>query len=421
MQIVNLHQSNFIVPQEDYKLFAPSRFQERRKLEKDMDEIVIRNFLQDGFQVESSIEKTSISPSLKPFKRPRWESIFYPTNDPDIFIGFVAYTLDTANHYISKRVFSEFNKNTNSITHWMPNPNIHQFYLGNIYFDVANGVLYQTMGIRESEDPNCKQDWNSNCPYITKTYSSIDDGNTWAEDSTFQNLFDTFQLIKFEFLDKEHALGFTRRKVAHPKGYGMQQGTYYLIRNMRVVDSLQTPDDVHYNDNYSQYSFNRKGDTIYLGPWGYDMYNFRKPFVQPLLLRSDTSWTFEITADSSQAIQNRALKEDKTRSFQNFDLLENRKMVFKNGAGRLTLNSDVGDEASHSGVKIIEKEKQIYIIDDEYTLVSFDGGIHWNLYPKPLNTAGRYYFLKIDSENIISFFDLSKMEKFQYHFFKTSQ
>jgi hypothetical protein len=334
-----------------------------------------------------------------------------------MFIGFVEYTLDTTNHYMSKRVFSEFDKSTNTITHWMPNPNIHRFYLANIYFDVANGILYQTTGIRESKDPNCNGGWDADCPYTKKIYSSNDDGNTWTEDTVLLKLFNTFQFREFEFLDESHALAFTRRDAIHSKGYKYQRGTYYLIQNMQVVDSLQTPEDLHYNDNYNRYNFKRTGDTLYLGAWGFDNYDYSKPFVQPLLVKSKTSWVFEITEDSREAIQARAEKEKKIpRPYENFELIENRKMVFKNRAGSLMLGSDVTDTVSPWAVKIIEKGEQIYVIDNHYTLVSFDAGTNWFIYPQPLNDRNRYAFLEIDEENEISFFDLSTMQKMIYRF-----
>lgn len=417
VKINNLSQSHFIVPESVYKRRGPLRFQEKRTVEIEMNQQVVENFLNSTLAMEHYTEPTSQSPSLKPYKRPRWESPFYPTNDADVYIGFVECTLDTGNQYISKRVFSEFDKSTNTITHWMPNPNIHRFYLGDIYFDVANGILYQTTGIRQSDDPKCKIGWDVDCPYTTKTYSSKDDGKTWIEDTRFQDNFDKFQFRKFEFLDEKFALAYTRKDAKHSKGYKYQRGTYYLLRNMRVVDSLQTPEDVHYNDNYSHYNFKRTGDTIYLGAWGFDKYDYSKPFVQPLLVKSATGWEFEIVEDSREAIQARAKKEDeKIRPYHNFKLKDNRKMVFKNGAGSLILSRDVAEDISHSGVKIIEKGEQIYLIDDYYTLVTFNGGSTWYIYPQPLNDRGRYAFLDIDEENEISFFDLSKMEKQRYRF-----
>lgn len=418
VQFENISQSNFIIPEDAYKRYAPTRYQDRRAMESEMDELVIDNFVNGELLIDQKTEHTSISTSLEPYAGPRWQSLFYPTNDSNVYVGFVEYTFNSPNQYISKRVFSEFNKSTNSITHWLPNPSIHRFYLANIYFDAANGILYQTTGIRESDDPNCKTGWDDDCPYTTKMYKSKDDGNTWKRDKTLQNLFETYEFRKFEFIDDAHALAFTRRKVQHSKGYGMQQGTYYLLQNMRVVDSLQTPDDIHYNDNYNRYNFNPQGDTIYLGAWGFVNYDYSKPYVQPLLVKTAKGWGFEITEDSRKAVQARASKEEQVRHYKNFELIENREMVFKNGEGSLTLNRDLADDSSVSGIKVIEKDEQIYITDEYYTLVSFNGGLAWYVYPQPLNKNGNYAFLEIDEANEISFFDLGQMQKQQYRFRK---
>lgn len=406
--INNIHSRNFIIPRSIYDSLALHfmPYKRNRALTKKAEEYVLTNFSSPGLKLTRKTKPIQFDRSFLPYKRRNWSGPLYPTSDSTIYFGQIDYVLDTTNLYSSKKVFSLFDTKTNSIQHYTPREDIHLFYSGYLYIDSFNHVLYQTAGIREKFAPECDY-WRTNdCPYTTTIFRSTDSGKTWKEDLLLKQFFLDYSFRDLVFIDKDHALGFSRREIKNKKRY--QQGIYYLIRNGRIIDSLKTPKGVHYNDNYNHHSISRSEDSLYLGSWGIDPYNINNsPFFRPLLVKNQTNWDFLIREYKKRQFPKTKQDQHTVTEYHNFQLINQRQLVFKNGAGSLLVNSDI---------RILEQKQLILILDNDFTYISFDGGTSWYLYPKPLDERGSYTLLHMSGSNTMSFFDLNRMERVSYLF-----
>ncbi|WP_306351421.1 hypothetical protein [Flavobacterium sp. '19STA2R22 D10 B1'] len=420
VKIMNASQRNFLITKDLYESlsYRNSNYETTTKA----DELVQSNFSKGHFTITKEIEPTKIDKAVLPYSKPYIEGDLHPTKDKNLYFGLANYSLDMSRCSSSKKVFSLLNKNDNTIRLWFPKDNPRLFSSDNLYIDSFNNILYQTVWIKKSFDSQ-QSDCSDNFPSTGFIYSSTDDGQTWKENKKLTTLyFDQYKLRKLEFLDKEYALGFTLQTKEHSKKkYDFQQGVYYLFKNMKVVDSLKTPDDLHYNSNYNAYAFAIKNDTISLGPWNFDEYpTSGKPYFQPIITKANHQWHFEVKKEMYFKPTPKIEKET-IKQYQNFQLLNSRKLVFKNGSGSLKLGNDVADNPSDKGFYVIEKGNQIYLLhnssnNDTGVFISFDGGTSWYIYPKALDEDANYKFLEIDNQNRISFFNQWKLFKAFYKF-----
>lgn len=416
VKFINVNQRNFLISKELYESLPTKYGKDKDDLEKEIEEQIVNNFIKTHLNVAKRIEPTKFDNYFPPFKKPGLRTnMLYSTKDSNVFVGIVSYKLDTLNFRGGKGMFSIFNNKENKIIHWSLTDSTHHSSTVYLYPDIFNGVLYNATIVRESPCPLIRY---YNCPYMWKYFRSEDEGKTWTEDVMLKKLFDRYQFRKFEFLDKNHALGFTLRERNKGKRGQYQQGTYYLLKNMRLVDSLRTPDKVHYNSNYSRYNFSKTGDTVSLGHWGLDGRSpYGTSYYTPYLIKTDGKWSFQIKEEFYDTPVPKEQLKDSIREFKNFRLLNKRELVFNNGSGTLSLKSDIIDHPYGNGIYVIEKGNQIYLLcNNRIMLISFDGGTSWFIYPQPLDEHSDYTFLKIDGQNEISFFNKWKMYKMFYTF-----
>ena len=309
------------------------------------------------------------------------------------------------------------NKKENTIEQFLPaeeDPRI--FSSGYLYVDSFNTVIYLSVWTKTGSNEqlsDCRQ--YNNLPYEKCFFRSQDEGKTWQEDKTAKELFIKNDFRQFEFLDKDYALAYSKKTL---KRNNFEQGTYYLLKNMQIIDSLQTPKDINY---YNDYRFCQINDTIFLGVWTYNKPYYinlkhSKPIFQPLLKKVDNEWKFQIEKKKyPYQIPQKPVEIDSIKEYKNFQLINNHELVFKNGSGSLNLKQGVKHETSGCDTYfILEKDSQIYLINDNYIYghiyISFDSGTSWYLYPLPLEQRDSYKLLDIDEQNEISHFSDKRTE-----------
>ncbi|RQO30017.1 hypothetical protein DBR32_14015 [Taibaiella sp. KBW10] len=226
------------------------------------------------------------------------------------------------------------------------------------------------------------------------------------------------------FLDDKHALAFTRQTVQ--KGTNAyEQGIYYLLKNKQVVDSFKTPEGVYYNDNYNGNQFTRLAtDTAVLGIWGiipekaYGTYDY----TRLLLIAKQGEWHFAV----KKVLYEKTLAQydnDTLKNYRHFQLRNGKKLLFNHNSGTFDLDFSVVEEPYLQGIYVLENEQQIVLIDraHEVMWISFDGGLAWYIYPKLTDRFEAYSFLKLDDNDILSYFKINYnphagMQKMSYRF-----
>ena len=171
---------------------------------------------------------------------------------------------------------------------------------------------------------------------------------------------------------------------------------------MQIIDSFKTPEDIYYNSNEMNYRLSAYNDTFYLGLWYYGKNaTLGEPYFQSYLMKIDKQWKFAVEKRMFQRQSyNYAPKpiDSSIVQYENFQLINNKTLVFHNGAGSMELHSVLNND----GVKILEKESHIYIIDSDHmskVYCSCDEESTWFCYPKPLEDGnGRYQFLNINED-----------------------
>lgn len=407
VHIQNLKQSNFIIPKSAYDsvCYISPIYDNRQKHFEKAEKLVVKNFMAGNFSFERSVQTTTFDKSIHPFKLGwnSWRIPYFTTKEKDEYIGILELKYDTLNWSGGRAIIAKYNFNENKMKLWSPTENLMYSSSGHLYKDSFNNDYYNRSIIRDSD---CKE-LIYKCDFVTKLYRSNDEGETWKEDSKLTQLFNKYEIRELEFLDQHHALIFKLDKIRpKDKKYDIQQGTYYLLKDFRIIDSLKTPKDIHYNDNNNRYRFNIENDTIFLGNWSYDKYysNGKTEYSQPILTKNNNKWKFQVVNKMYFINHSKPLLE--MVSYQKFEIV----------GGTLYLNRHNGSLVSnqnnfielHKQGRILENGNQIYLIGLEIgTLFSFDGGYNWFVYPLPLEEDSDYKFLKIDENGIISHFKSS--------------
>ncbi len=411
----NAEQRSFIIPGALYREFS-TNYKERQLIERRKEDRVVANFTEGYITVTRDEAPINTKGRVDPYTKSWGHTQLFPTTNSDVHTGIIQYKFDTINASLSKGVFAVFNKKENTISHWLPRGNMHAFSTAYLYRDTFNGVLYNATLFREMAPP-CTL-LRNDCPFTLKYFRSDDEGRSWREDGKLKKLFDTYKLRQLEFIDERHALGFTLTEKDKGKRSRYQQGTYYLIKDMKVADSLVTPPKVHYNSNHTHYSFSREGDTIRLGQWGSvdGDSKYGDPLYRPFIVGHGGRWKFSVKEDVYKRPKPR-VETPVVKEYVNFTLHEN-KLAFRNGTGTLELTKEVVDEPLGYGIYVLEKGSHIYLLDnaDEVMMVSFDGGTAWYVYPQSLSDRSNCSLLGIDDDRVISFFDLFQMKKVSYKF-----
>lgn len=430
VKIVNFDQRHFIISKELYEEYQHSSLywgsKESIRLKK--EETVLKHFTDGYLKASQKIEPTQFVPT--PFTRHEsWYEMY--RNSPTNSIGLVKY----ANDSISRQMFITYNQEENAVKHWSPTENLYLSSTYKLYKDTFNNVLYSISIVRSNDCTfaNYPNRFPYSCPYTREIYSSRDNGEKWTAEHVLSKLFQKQELRNLAFLDKEFVLAFYRREIKHPKKkYPIQQGVYYLLKNNVIIDSLETPNDVHYNDNYNHYQFELFGDSALIGQWGIDSKRIREvPYSKLTINKEGDQWKFKVSKQFFEYKEREGNAPDTTtQDFQNFKLLKGNQLVFKNGAGALTLerrlvNNQYDGTQYTDAVFVIEKGKQIcltrtngltYYSNDafggSFVLLSFDGGTSWYINPEPLDKDNSYYqFLDLNENGEVTIFNKWKFYK----------
>lgn len=416
IHIKNVKQSHFIIPKKVYeKLAITFNYNERGKLIKEADEYVCSKFMKSMYTISKTEQAIKLDSMFKPYKSIWGYKEMYPTKNPDEYYGLIQYNLDTLNHSIAKNVFARFNKKENTITHWKPKPSLTQFYTYKLYIDTYNDVIYQTAATREPLKLPCTITNDINCPYSKTVYFSTDEGLSWQEHPKMKQLFEDYKFREFAFIDKNYSLGFNLRDIKMKgKKYKIQQGTYYLFKNFKLIDSLTTPDTVHYNSNYNHYNFNHETKyMVLLGKWTQnERYNYDSKHFQPSLVQDNESWKFNISEQIFvNPINSNTFKEPiKLLNFKHFNVMNGSILIMKSNSSKLILNRDLPNQDFENNFTVLENKNQIYLLNKstKTTLFSVDSGINWYYYPLPFSATPFLpsSYLEINEANEITYFTL---------------
>lgn len=402
VKIKNIDQRHFIVPKAAYDSICHinQNYKNRQKHFDNAESLVVKNFMNGYFSFERQIQSTKFDKSVFPFSKPRWSywgMPYYSTKNADEYLGIVEFSYDTLNWSGGRGVIVRFNEKENKMNIWSPTEKSMFSSTALLYKDTFNDIYYNRSIIRDSI---CKE-LIYKCDFVTKFYSSIDEGKTWKEDKKLTQLYNKYEFREFKFLDQNHALIFVLNKIK-PENikYEIQQGTYYLLKDFRIIDSLKTPNDIHYNDNYNGFRYDVKNDTIFLGSWTYNKYSETgKSYFQPSIRKVDDQWKFKVEQQTYFRTQQPKPQMEMIH-YQNFKILNN-VLSLNTENGTLVFQNDLTD--LHKKGFILENGKQIYLIGLGIgTLFSFDGGYTWYVYPLPLEKDSRYEFLEIDKQGVIS-------------------
>lgn len=419
VKIANMDQRHFILPKTVYDSICTinRKYESRQQYYNEAENLVVGNFMKNNFSFKRRTSPTTFNISVLPFSKPQWsyrENAYFSTQEKDEYLGIIRFSYDTLNYSGGRGMIVRFNEKTNEMKIWSPTESLLYSSTALLYKDTFNEIYYNRNIIRDS---SCK-DLIYKCDFKTKFYRSTDEGITWEEDEKLTQLYDRHEIRKLEFLDQNHTLIFKLDKI-RPKNnkYDIQQGTYYLLKDFRIIDSLKTPNDVHYNDNYSGYRYEVKKDTIFLGSWTYEK-NYTigtTKYYQPTIEKVANKWKFNVVEKTYSRTQS-VPKQDSITVYKNFKILNN--ILYLNAEnGSLLFNTTDLSELNRRGL-ILENDKEIYIIGlDVGTLLSFDSGFTWYVYPLPLEKDSRYEFIKIDEQSVISHLKNS-WEKGGYEFNK---
>lgn len=407
VKILNADQRHFIVPKIVYDsiCYLSPINKNRQKHYDEAENLVVQNFMSGYYSFERNDQQVTFDKSIHPFKLNwnSWRTPYFSTKEKDEYLGIVQLNYDTLNWSGGRAIIAKYNFNENKMKLWSPTDNLMYSSSGHLYKDSLNNVYYNRSIIRDSD---CKE-LIYKCDFVTKLYRSTDEGKTWKEDSKLTQLFNKYEIRELEFLDQHHALIFKLDKIRpKDKKYDIQQGTYYLLKDFRIIDSLKTPKDIHYNDNYNHYRFNIENDTIFLGNWSYDRYysNGKTEYSQPILTKNNNKWKFQVVKKMYFINHSKPLLE--MVSYRNFEI-QGGTLYLNRHNGSLVSNQNNFIELHKQG-RILENGNQIYLIGLHIgTLFSFDGGYNWFVYPLPLEEDSDYKFLEIDEQGIISHFKSS--------------
>lgn len=400
VKIINTDQRHFIVPKIVYDsiCYLSPIYKNRQKHYDEAESLVIQNFMSGYYSFERNVQQVTFDKPIFPFKIGwmAWRAPYFSTKEKNEYLGMVQLDYDTLNYSGGRGMIVKFNYEENKMKIWSATENLLYSSSYNLRHDTFNNVFYNQTLIRDS---NCK-DLIYNCDFEIKLYQSKDDGNTWTENNKLTQLYKKHEFRKLEFLDQHHALIFKLNKVKPKnKKYDIQQGVYYLLKDFVIIDSLKTPNDIHYNDNYNRYRYDVENDTIFLGNWSYDKYytNGKTEYSQPILTKNNKKWKFQVVNKVYFINHSKPLLEK--IDYPNFEIMGG---ALSLRSGNLLFQNDNLSELYKKGL-ILKNKNEIYLIGLSIgTLFSFDGGYNWYVYPLPLEKDSDYKLIEINNKGVIS-------------------
>jgi hypothetical protein len=402
VKILNADQRHFIVPKIVYDsiCYLSPIYDNRQKHYDEAESLVVQNFMSGYYSFEKNVQQVTFDKPIFPFKigYMTWRAPYFSTKEKNEYLGIVQPYYDTLNYSGGRGMIVKFNYDENKMKIWSATENLLYSSSYNLRHDTFNNVFYNQTLIRDS---NCK-DLIYKCDFEIKLYQSKDDGNTWAENNKLTQLYKKHEFRELEFLDQHHALIFKLNKVKpQNKKYDIQQGVYYLLKDFVIIDSLKTPNDIHYNDNYNRYRYDVENDTIFLGNWSYDKYytNGKTEYSQPILTKNNKKWKFQVVEKMYFINHSKPLLE--TIYYRNFEILNSTIYLNKHNGGLVFQNDNLSE--LHKKGLILENNNEVYLIGLSIgTLFSFDGGYNWYVYPLPLEKDSDYKLIEINNKGVIS-------------------
>jgi len=405
LNTAHLNQSYFIIPEKVYdsSLLYYKSTSERQRASAE-DQYIINNFFLKGhFSLVKSVVLTKNKQLPVEYS---WIGNPVPTKDKNRFWGMIDYS----GSYFSRRTtFFSLNNDENTMELFLPkeDPRLFNCNYKAPYVNVFDSLLYLPVWIKQAFDEHRTVAAYDKTPPELIVYRSKNEGVTWEKDSKAKSIFERFYFFekqgrKIEFIDKRYAVvhhtEITERN--EKKNSHKTQGVYYLLKDMQVIDSIKSPATTSYYANAEP--LRKAADLLLLGTWTDD---YDQTYFELSLAKVKHAWKFQVAKkfynQHSEQQQGQApLAEDTIKEYKNFYLIKNRELVFKNGSGKMKLKADATGHSSF----IIEKNNQIYLINDNAVYLSFDGGTNWYLYPASLLPNTYYYLLGINERNEITYF-----------------
>lgn len=399
LNTANLSQQYFIIPENIYNsslLYNKNTYGEQR--ETDEDKYVIDNFFLKGyFSLDKRIEPTKINQLPSKYS---WIGKPIPTRDPNRFWGMIDISAGITTS------FSLYNEE-NTIELFFPKKETRNFSGKTPYVDTFGKVIYLPIWVKQESNDYISATVYNKIPPKKYIYSSKDEGRTWKEDKEVNAVFEKYSIFdkhSIIFIDKGYALVYYKKIVERDemKNRIKEQGIYYLLKNMKVIDSLKTPK----NDNFFGYTeLSVQNDSVLLGKYWPD--DYQNIYFHLSLKKINDNWIFQV--DEKRYVQNSAKeqefqKKDIVKEYKNFQLINNRELVFKNGFGKMILKDKYYDYS------IFEKDNQIYLINYRSVYLSFDRGANWYVYPASILPNTYYYLLDISRTGDISYFSNNRTD-----------
>lgn len=324
------------------------------------------------------------------------------TRDPDRFWGMVDISGDITTSF-------SLQKEENRMELFLPNKDGSNFTCESPYVNPFNKMIYLPVWIKQESNNYSSAILYDKIPPEKYIYSSKDEGKTWQKDKKAKEIFDKYKNErKITFIDKNHAVIYYKKVIERneTKNTIKEQGVYFLLKNMRVIDSLKTPK----NNNFSGYNEpSIQNNSVILGNYWPDQYN--NVDFQLSLKKINDKWKFQVDEKRDVQSSNKEQefqKKDSIRNYKNFQLVNDRELIFKNGSGKMILNDKLSD---YSNIRtIIERDKEIYLVGYESVFLSFDGGANWYIYPASILPNTYYYLLDINSKNEINYFSNNRAD-----------
>ncbi|RYY39636.1 MAG: hypothetical protein EOO08_10050 [Chitinophagaceae bacterium] len=371
-------------------------------------EPLLRKSLVDSFfGVQQRKEPIRMSASMMPFRNGRWTGPVLPTTESGVVLGRISFTWDTANSYWSMEAAGRLQLQSNTLQLWKPRPRPQQFFVSRMFADPFHSYHYCLSGLRDSMGKMEPQTDFEKYPYYLAWYRSDDAGKTWRPRPELARMMHSGPVEELEFLDGRHVLAHFRR---YPLGVNnplyRTQGVFYLLRDWGIVDSLVTPANASFSDNYNSYQFERiDSSEASLGHWGLG----REDSVTHIrVVRVNGSWHFRLSSETEKEYRARSTRRlpvvDPPIAYRSFVLQEGRRLQFREG--RLTLR--------RPPVEIRERGQWIYLFLDDALLFSADAGTSWYYQPGAPDKQGSYWFLDADATGRYWFWDLLSLEKHTY-------
>ncbi|MGB3464824.1 MAG: hypothetical protein WBA74_06130 [Cyclobacteriaceae bacterium] len=401
-RLINFSQQHFTIPRHFYDsvLSDLSHYSEFLSI----DSLIVENFARGYYSVERSIRQPNYNKYPSPYKAATFTDHLYKSRRSGHIYGLLGFYFDQVNCTSFKRFFYTLDPVENEIALFYPRKSPRRFGSYQLLVDSFNTMLYLPTWHKEPF-----ADTVSDCGYegslTKKVYRSANEGKRWKHDKSMTSMMNQYQLRELKFIDEQHAVGYSRRR---QKSSDARLNIYYLLKEQQVVDSLQIPDTMQTHTNFDNYPLELKNDTIILASWSIDRNLRNKQTIvhQPMLVKNRGGWGFkEQEKMYFKKEQKLPVNEGVVRNFQNFQLVDQHLLLFRNGAGSLSLQDGGDNRSVFNKYHLLEKGSRIYLINRQHVYFSFEGGESWFLYPVALEREQIYFrLLTLTEAGEISYF-----------------